>query len=67
MLCSFILVCGVHREYILCPFMNNDNKNGIMIKIPIFNFTETVYHCPYKVFRKHDNTYKYKMMLTVMF
>ena len=25
-------------EYILCPFINNDNKNGIMIKNTYFQF-----------------------------
>ena len=32
MLYSFILACGVHRDNVLCPFMNNGNKNCIMIK-----------------------------------
>ena len=67
MLYSFILACGVHRDDVLCPFMNNGNKNCIMIKSTYFQVTETVYHYPYKVFRKHNNTYKYKIMLTVMF
>ena len=47
--------------------MNNDNKNGIMIKNIDFQFYWNCYHYPYSVYRKHNNTYKYKIMLTVMF
>ena len=50
MLYSFILACGVHRDNVLCPFMNNGNKNCIMIKSTYFQVTETVYHYSYKVF-----------------
>ena len=42
---TFILVFGIHKEYILCPFMTDYNENGTMIKISYFIETVLLLIC----------------------
>ena len=53
---SFILAFCIFREFILCPFMNEYYENGIMNRISVSNFIDTVLlslSTQNKVYREH--------------